>query len=167
MLFLAHPISLLDIFREGKIVCRIAVVEEDVVQLKKLYKLEKMFQGEFLLNSDYMVSWQGRDISLCNLSPLSAVWKISSDNQILGLALHGGYVAILHQYSVSLLNCGNKEVQVRSLNNKQQISITSNNTVVGVLDESHTVMFYTWQGKEVLMTRQALILIVTRPEEEQ
>merc|ERR1712179_587046 len=136
------------LIREGKMICQIAVVEDEVVQLKRLYKLEKMLQGEFLLNSHYLVSWHRRDISLCHLSPLSSVWNISSDNQILGLTLHGGYAAILQDYSLSVLNCANKEVQVKSLSNKQQVSITSNSTVVGVLDESHTVMFYTWVGKK-------------------
>ena len=96
----------------------------------------------------WATAWVVTDHQLPQSTARDIVWNISSDNQILGLTLHGGYAAILQDYSLSVLNCANKEVQVKSLSNKQQVSITSNSTVVGVLDESHTVMFYTWVGKK-------------------
>ena len=115
-----------------------------------LYKMEQMLKGDFLTNCKYIVSKSKNMISFSKIGYLSDVCNISTEKCILDLTLRGHFVAILQDFSISILNLVTKEIQLKSQTSKQLISITSNSNIVAVLDDSNTVSIYNWTGSTKL-----------------
>ena len=105
-----------------------------------------MLKGDFLTNKKYIVSRCKNEISFSKLGSLSEVCKISTEKHIIDLALRGHYVAILQEFSISILNLVTKEIQLKSHCSKQQISIGCNSSIVAALDECNAVSIFNWTG---------------------
>ena len=127
--------------------CKIVVVKDCDVKFRVLHKLEQILKGDFLTNCKYIVARCKNVISFSKLGSESDVCKISTEKQVLDLSLRGHFVAILQDYSFSILNLKTKEIQLKGQSSNQLISITSNSNIVAVLDASNTVFIYNWTGK--------------------
>ena len=108
--------------------------------------MDNILKGDCSTNGQYIVSRWKNEISFSKLGSVSVVGKFSIEKNILDFALSGHYVAILQDFSISILNLAKMEIQLKIQTSEQQISISSNHSVVTTLDAFNTVALHNWTG---------------------
>jgi len=143
MCFFLRVIDNTIIVREGRNFCRISILEDCSIKYKALHHLDRLLRGDFLANSNFIVSKHGDKIMYLQLEPHYKIFEVYISKKIIDICLHENFLLILHDSSITLfnLNTGSTHDNVVKLD-KKPISMEVNSHVLAVLDQSNDVHIF-------------------------
>ena len=136
-------------YREGRFFCQITILEDCSIKYKALHNLEKLMRGDFLANSDYIVSKHGDSLMFLQLTSNYDLCQVPVNMKIIDICLHNNNIFLLHENSVSYYNLETKTLKenVVILSSKP-VSMEVNHHVVAVLDSFHDIFLFKMSGNK-------------------
>ena len=117
-------------------------------------------RGDFLANSDFIVSKHGDSLMFLQLTPNYDLCQVPVNMKIIDICLHNNNIFLLHENSVSYYNLETKTLKenVVVLSSKP-VSMEVNHHVVAILDTFHDIFLFNMSGNKEINNNVMISLL--------